>query len=312
MYSTSCYEKFGLYIKEDSNECIPLPNEEEGYYISNNKTGLLSKCHSNCLSCNNGPINDLSGNIQSMECKACKDSNESQKTTIRFKNNCFSILQYEKSKITFDISELDLNNHLGSCKYFGKAIYYNNYECIDKPNNTYYVLSDANENTGVIKNCSDACNSCIGDGISNNTNCIECAQGYFKTEDSDTHCLINDSISLDNYYFNTSDNIYYHCHYNCKGCNGSYNQNTKEMHCLDCIENYYFIYGENNCYNFTFLEDNKYYFNYNDSKFHKCYYTCTECLNFEPNETNHFCINCISGYYFLENTNNCHDMNIYD
>ena len=310
MYSTSCYEKFGLYIKEDSNECIPLPNEEEGYYISTNKTGLLSKCHSNCLSCNNGPINDLSGNIQSMECKACKDSNESQKTTIRFKNNCFSILQYEKSKITFDISELDLNNHLGSCKYFGKAIYYNNYECIDKPNNTYYVLSDANENTGVIKNCSDACNSCLGDGISNNTNCIECAQGYFKTEDSDTHCLINDSISLDNYYFNTSDNIYYHCHHNCKGCNGSYNQNTKEMHCLDCIENYYFIYGENNCYNFTFLKDNKYYFNYNDSKFHKCYYTCTECLNFEPNETNHFCINCISGYYFLENTNNCHDMNI--
>ena len=32
---SSCYEKFQLYIKEDSNECIPLPNEIEGYYVSN-------------------------------------------------------------------------------------------------------------------------------------------------------------------------------------------------------------------------------------------------------------------------------------
>ena len=310
MDTTSCYEKFRLYIKEDSNECIPLPNEEEGYYISNNKTGLLSKCHDNCLTCNNGPVNDLSGNIQSMECKTCKDSNDSQKTMIRFKNNCFNILQYENSKITFNISEINPNNHLGSCKHFGKAIYYNDYQCIDKPNNTYYVLSDTNDNTGVIKNCSDACNTCIGDGISNNTNCIECAQGYFKTEDSYSHCQIEDSISLDNYYFNTSDNIYYHCHHNCKGCNGSYDRNTNEMKCLDCIENYFFIYGNYNCYNLSILEENNYYFNYYDSKFHKCYHTCSECLNFEPNETNHFCINCISGYYFLENTNNCLDMNI--
>ena len=29
-YITSCNEKFGKYIKEDSNECIHLPNEEEG------------------------------------------------------------------------------------------------------------------------------------------------------------------------------------------------------------------------------------------------------------------------------------------
>ena len=40
---TNCYETFQLYIKEDSNECISLPNEDEGYIISNPKTGLLSK-----------------------------------------------------------------------------------------------------------------------------------------------------------------------------------------------------------------------------------------------------------------------------
>ena len=308
-YITSCFEEFEFYIKEDSNICIPLPNEEEGYYLSNNKTGLLSKCHDNCFSCSNGPIRNTSGNIQSMECNSCKDSNSSLKTMIKFMNNCFKIILYDESKIIFNISEFEPNNPLGTCKNLGKAIYYNYYECIDKPDNTYYVLNNT-ENTGVIKNCSEACNTCLGEGNSNDTNCSECAQGYFKTEDSDTHCLINDSISLYNYYFNISDNIYYHCYPNCKGCNGSYNPNTKDMHCLDCINGYYFIYGENNCYNFTLLQEKEYYFNTNDSEFHKCYHTCSKCLNFEPNETNHSCIKCISGYYFLENSSNCYDMNI--
>ena len=48
--TTSCYKKFGLYIKEDFNEGISLPNKEEGYYISNKETGLLSKCLNNCSS----------------------------------------------------------------------------------------------------------------------------------------------------------------------------------------------------------------------------------------------------------------------
>ena len=81
------------------------------------------------------------------------------------------------------------------------------------------------------------------------------------------------------------------------------------MYCLDSINGYYFIYGKNNCYNFTLLEENKYYLNFNNSRFHSCYYTCSECLNFVPNETNNFCLKCNPGYYFLENTNNCYDMN---
>ena len=49
---SSCFQKFKLYIKEDSNECGLLSSI--GYYISNVETGLLSKCHENCLSCYNG------------------------------------------------------------------------------------------------------------------------------------------------------------------------------------------------------------------------------------------------------------------
>ena len=103
---TNCYEKFGLYIKEDSNECIPLPKEEEGYYLSNNVTGLLSKCYDNCFSCNSGPIKDDSGNIKSMECIKCKDSNSSEKTMIKMDNNCFKIIDYNQNNITFNASEI--------------------------------------------------------------------------------------------------------------------------------------------------------------------------------------------------------------
>ena len=65
---SSCFQKFGLYIKEDFKECIPFPNEDEGYYLSNSETDLLSKCYANCLSCNQGPVRDNAGIIQSMEC----------------------------------------------------------------------------------------------------------------------------------------------------------------------------------------------------------------------------------------------------
>ena len=74
---TSCYEKFRLYIKEDSNECIPLPNKEEGYYILNNKTGLFSKSYNNSSSNNDRQNKDVFENMQSMESEI-KDKSTSE------------------------------------------------------------------------------------------------------------------------------------------------------------------------------------------------------------------------------------------
>ena len=70
---SSCKQKFGLYILEESNECIELPEIMEGYYISNSDTGIISKCHENCFSCNNGPKKDGQGNLESMECSESND-----------------------------------------------------------------------------------------------------------------------------------------------------------------------------------------------------------------------------------------------
>ena len=141
-----------MYIKQNTFECIPFPDQKEGYYLSNAETGLLSKCHDNCASCYQGPILDYLGYIESMECLKCKDFNNSNKTMIKVNNNCFEIIQYEETKITFNISEINSNIFFGSCNYFGKAIYYGEYYCIDKPDYTYYVLN-GDENTGVIKDC---------------------------------------------------------------------------------------------------------------------------------------------------------------
>ena len=306
-FISSCKEKFGLYIKEDFNECINITNIEEGYFLSNNQTGLLSKCHENCLTCS-GINKDDSGNLVSMDCIDCKDINNPVKSMIRLNNNCFEIKLYTNETIIFDASPIIQEYSSVTCLDFGKAIYQNEYECIDKPYNTYYVLNNS-ENSGVIKNCHNACNSCYGENNTETTNCIECAPGYFITEYSDTNCILEKDIPH-NYFLNITNKIYYECYRNCESCNGKYDSLNNDMHCLNCIQGYYFIYGEKNCYEKEdFLKNKTYYLSDYDNKFHECYQSCSECDNLEPNMTNHFCIKCKEEYYFLENTNNCYNEN---
>ena len=91
-------------------------------------------------------------------------------------------------------------------------------------------------NYGVIKNCSESCDSCLGENTTNDTNCIECASNYYKTEDSETNCIL-ESLIPHNYYKNETDNIYYKCHQNCYNCTG--HPESTNMNCLSCTENYY-------------------------------------------------------------------------
>ena len=81
------------------------------------------------------------------------------------------------------------DNHFGNCLIFRKAIYYGQYNCIGKPNNTYYVLND--ENTGIIKDCNEECGFCLSKNNEDATNCIECATLCHKEEDSSINSLIN-------------------------------------------------------------------------------------------------------------------------
>ena len=103
------------------------------------------------------------------------------------------IIQYNESKIFFNISEIEPNsNHLGTCLHFGKAIYFGEYKCIDKPNNSYYVLNN-DENTGVIKNCQEFCNNCPNENI----NCLECPNECVKSKEIEINVEKNDSIHIE-------------------------------------------------------------------------------------------------------------------
>ena len=290
----------------------------DGYYsfeniISDNKK-ICKKCYERCLTCNNGEI--LNGDILiNMNCLACKkkvepnDSNNLIDTFIQVEGNCFPIIIYTNEKIIFNISEINSVEFEKTCLDYGKSIIYGEYQCITKTQNTFYVLSNE-ENTGVVEYCDDSCNSCNGkkDIINEDTNCIECSEGYYKTEDSNTNCIL-ESLIPENYYKNEDDNIYYHCYINCKSCSDGFHIETNNMNCNECINDYYFLYETKNCYSMDFIENN-YYLSSVDNNFHKCYFTCEKCLIGGTDDYNQNCITCINGYYKINGTNNCYNIDI--
>ena len=307
--TSSCFQKFGLYIKEDFNECIPLPNDNEGYYLSFNETGLLSKCHDNCLSCYQGPLLDISGYIKSMECLKCKDSNNSLKAMIKMDNNCFKIIQYDETRILFNISEINHNKPLGSCMFFGKAIYYGEYNCIDKPENSYYVLK-GDENTGVIK---DFFNDLDYTYLENEMETEHEFENTFKSYESDiffetfkSNIEIEEELEFINKEefitekhefeeIKNSHNInnFLECDLACLTCDKTKEKNN--LNCLKCNteEGYYPIFeSPSNCYNHATILKN-YYLDMNESLYvwKKCYEKCETCLS-QGNSDSMNCLSC--------------------
>ena len=296
-----------------------LENCPIGYYsLEKSDTNIQKRClscYSNCKTCDQGE-EYLGIKLEKMNCLECKKGldaeNNSIEKYIKIDVNCLPFILYSEEKITIDISEINGNSEVSSiqsCLYFGLSIFYGQYTCIEKPINTYYVLNNE-ENTGVIKYCDIACSTCYGapDNDLYYTNCIICADGYYKTEDSETNCIL-ESLIPDNYYKNNDDNIYYKCYTNCETCrrNLDHKADINNMGCLSCKTNYYFVYQTDNCFDNTFLDNNiNYYFSSGDNKFHKCYDSCKRCINAGTN-SNHNCEECRDNYYFEENTKNCLD-----
>ena len=246
-----------------------------------------------------------------MNCLTCKkeidqnDANNLIDNKIQLDSNCFPYITYTDEKVIFKNIFLDDGENEKTCLDYGKAIIQGEFQCVTKEDNYYYVLKNE-ENTGVIKKCDESCATCNDDKNEDtqDTNCIDCAEGYFKTEDSNTNC-IKENLIPEN-YFKYNDNIYYKCHSNCKRCDGFYDTNENNMNCLECIENYYFVNGTKNCYNLTFVEENEYYFSTSDTKFYKCYFSCSLCdkaeeFDMSANEIKHNCIKCANNYYPLRN-----------
>ena len=300
-----------LYLL-DGNCIFTCP---EGYYptiaIGIN---VCNKCYKNCLNCTQGEIY-LGSVLSDMNCLKCKkgkdpkDSNNIIENQIQIDKNCFPIIAYTEKKITFNTSDMSSGEIEKSCLDYGKAIITGEYECIEKPTNYYYVST--NNNTGVIELCDVTCSTCTWgkNNLINDTNCINCSEGYFKTQDSNTNCILG-SLIPENYLKNNSDNIYYKCHSNCQKCNGYYDLAENDMHCTQCLKDFYFVNGMNNCYNMSFVEENNYYLSEGDNKFYQCYFLCLRCSQPELNEYNHNCDKCISGFYLEYGTKNCYNDSI--
>ena len=123
------------------------------YYLDNTN---CFKCHDNCLNCLSGKELSDTGNLINMKCSQCLDN------MIKVEENCFPKIDYSRDKITFDISEINSENAIGTCLSFNKAIFYDSYECIVKPDHTFYVIRDS-DNSGVIKYYYSAYDNYIGD-----------------------------------------------------------------------------------------------------------------------------------------------------
>ena len=317
------YNDISTNCDECSNENYYLLNGNciqtcpEGYYPTVfNSIKICKKCYKNCMACDQGEIYNNLLKLTNMNCLKCKkeedpnDSNNLIENKIQIEGNCFPIITYTQEKIIFDITELNIEQTQQSCLDYGKVIIYGEYQCEEKQDNYYYVLNN-DENTGVVKKCDIACSSCNGDKdiLVGDTNCINCAEGYYKTQDSNTNCLLESQIPV-NYFKNDADNIFYKCYTYCNKCTEYYNSENDNMNCIECINDYYFVYQTNNCYDISFTENNDYFLSERDNKFHKCYFSCLKCTQLELDEYHHNCDECINNYYFEYNTNNCYDFSL--
>ena len=140
---SSCFELIGKYIKEDSNECINMPESE--YFVSNVTTGLLKQCQSSCLTCSKGATND---NPNCDSCKYGKFSQEGKCVTncqegyyLDNNNKCLSYNKNCKTCIIGPLTDLEqkiLNMKCIECK--NELIE----ETFDGQKSIYYIQNEDN------------------------------------------------------------------------------------------------------------------------------------------------------------------------
>ena len=167
-------------------------------------------------------------------------------------------------------------------------------------NEGYYLDTD-----GIRKKCYETCKYCFGSPISETgeMNCRLCIDNYYFIRNT-TNCINeSEASSMNNILILRNENMeilyFIKCYSSCQSCNGMYDENTNNHHCLSCNSNYYFVNDSNNCYDESFIL-NGYYLNNNI--FYKCKYNCKTCSEEGLSEIEQKCTSCYDNYY-LENEN---------
>ena len=301
-YCMICNNSFSDYNGKCYSSC-PQQTFEFTFNVASTEYKSCANCYENCETCESGEELDNNGKLINMKCTTCldyktiyhylrrmrrvhSDNNEEDIKVIKLGQNCFLSLKNTENEITFNISTLTgiyPKNTTCTCFMFNKTIYANGFECIEKPKNTYYVINNDN-NSGVIKNCSKSCKSCEIGNTPNNTNCLECAEGYSHSQNE---------LSP---HYNCSK---IECYHTCQICSDIPTMNETdiiEQNCILCIDGYHKKVNTNDCYNNSITEKG-YYLSLNDSKYHLCDIGCQTCKN------KNNCTSCDTekGYYPIDN-----------
>ena len=323
----TCVQKY----TEDNTKCTTCKNEDlnflngncietcpEGYYSkpkSQSEQKKCVECYYTCKNCVEGEEKESGYKLKNMNCLECKKNTDGSDIYIKVEKNCFAFIDYEQDKITFDTSLINTkpSDKVKTCLNYELSIFYGQYECKSKPTNSYFIKNNG-DNTGIIEYCDTACATCDegADILTGNTNCLTCSDGYYKTEESDTNCIL-ESLILENYYKYTEDNIFYKCYNLCSKCVRVLNNKTdiNNMGCASCTINYYIEEDTTNCYDLSFLETHtNYYLSTEENMFKKCYLSCKTCSIGYIDDLNHNCDECLDNFFFEENTKNCFNLSV--
>ena len=162
---------------------------------------------------------------------------------------------------------------------------------------TYFNFTIENDNS---RECSFDCDICY------QGQCFKCFnEGSYPIENYD-YCS---SYSLGNeFYFNTTINIYRLCYDTCKTCDSSYDESTDNHNCLECKDGYIKMEGTKNCYDKN--ENITGYVKYEkegEFNFYKCDEHCETCFAPLSNQYSYNCLTCDpeENYILFNKSNNC-------
>ena len=325
----NCYTCDNKYISDNNMGCISCIEgntilvynekiciednlyEEKGFYL-NSSDNLLHRCNENCATCSNG----LNPETNEQNCKTCK----SGYLFIYQTSNCINDTYAQENR--YYIKTIDDVNYYKQC--FDNCLSCdddydeenNNQNCLTCIN-TYYIISGTkncntslyNEGYTIINDkwekCYSLCQTCDEIGNIDDNKCLSCINDYLFFENT-RNCY---SKSLNNNGYTIIEDKLYKCFDNCKECEEKGTILTDQK-CTKCIENYYFEYNTNNCYDISYIE-NGYYLSTDDNKFHNCNSNCKTCSN-SPNSSSNNCLTCNNeaGLYLIFQVNNCSDISL--
>jgi hypothetical protein len=167
----------------------------------------------------------------------------------------------------------------------------------------YYFWDSANMR---YTNCFSSCKTCNSLGNSATNNCSTCNDNYYPLPDQSSQCY--PSNTLMNYYFwDTAKNNYVKCYQSCQTCSALGDANYTK--CLSCNSGYYPLPDNSSqCYLPNLIVDG-YFWDSANTKYTKCYTTCSKCTSL-GNSIGNQCQACAINYFPLpDNTSQCFPSN---